>query len=319
MAITVSVIIPTYNRAHCVSEAIDSVLAQVPPADEVIVVDDGSTDNTTEVLAGYGDRITVLQQKNAGAAAARNTGIRHATGEWVAFLDSDDLWRPGRIAALRRDLPDADPDIVGHTGDLRFTGVACEQRLFHLRGWYFSEGKAVRVENTSAKEMTGFSPITTALRRNVVLEEGGFREDMRIFEDIALFYVLGLRGPWLFTGDVLAEARRLPGDASALSTIQRHHPVEAATARVSFTSALLARNLSPDQRMLIMKQTSGALLALAAAEAAENIGSHRQTAIASARQHPSFLKGWIKALPPLLLGPVGYRISLRRHKAFTRS
>ena len=319
MAITVSVIIPTYNRAHCVSEAVDSVLAQVPPADEVIVIDDGSTDNTAEVLAGYGDRITVLRQKNAGAAAARNTGIRHATGEWVAFLDSDDLWRPGRITALRRDLENAEPDIVGHTGNLRFTGSHQALDLFDLRGWQLPQGKAMRVENTSAKEMTGFSPITTALRRNVVLEEGGFREDMRIFEDIALFYVLGFRGPWLFTGDILAEARRLPGDASALSTIQRHHPIEAATARVSFTSSMLARNLSPDQRILVMKQTSGALLALAAAEATENTGSHRRTAIASARQHPSFLKGWLKVLPPLLLGRIGYQISLRRHKAFTRS
>lgn len=66
----ISVIIPTYNRAHCVGEALDSILAQDPPVDEVIVIDDGSTDGAADVLAGYGDRITVIRQKNAGSGAA---------------------------------------------------------------------------------------------------------------------------------------------------------------------------------------------------------------------------------------------------------
>lgn len=319
MSVTISVVVPTYNRAHCVREAIDSVLTQDPPADEVIVVDDGSTDNTQDILQTYGNSITVLRQKNEGAAAARNTGIRHATGEWVAFLDSDDLWRPGRVAVLHRDLEDAGDDIIGHTGDVRFTGTQQEQGLFDLRGWQFSQGGAVRVTNIILKEMTGIFSIATALRRTIVLEEGGYRENMRIYEDVALFYALALRGSWLFTGDILAESRRLPGDAEALSFIERNHPVEAATAKVAFTSSLLERDLSPAQRTLVMKQTSGALLALAAAEAAEHTGSHRHTAIASARKHPSALKGWLKVLPPLLLGRLGYKISLRRHKAFTRS
>lgn len=315
----VSVIIPTHNRAYCVTEAIDSVLVQDPPADEVIVVDDGSTDNTVEILAGYGDRITVLRQDNGGAAAARNTGIRHATGEWVTFLDSDDLWRFDRMAVLHRDLDNAGEDVVGHTGDLRFTGPNLDMGLFDLRGWQLPQGKAKRVTNIILKGMTGISPITTALRRDIVLEEGGYRENMRIYEDVALFYALALRGSWLFTGDVLAEARRLSDDVGALSAIERNHPVEAATGRVQFMSVLLGRDLSPDQKTLIMKQTAGALFILAAAEATENIGSHRRTAIASARQHPSALKGWLKALPPLFLGRIGYKISLRRRKGYSRS
>ncbi len=83
---TVAVIIPTFNRAHCVGEAIQSVLDQTVPADEIIVIDDGSTDNTAEVLAGFGDRITVIRQPNAGVSAARNAGIARATSEWIAFL-----------------------------------------------------------------------------------------------------------------------------------------------------------------------------------------------------------------------------------------
>jgi glycosyltransferase involved in cell wall biosynthesis len=93
----VSVIIPTYNYARFVGEAVDSVLAQTLPPLEVIVVDDGSTDGTAEVLARYGDRIRVLRQKNAGVAMARNAGIAAARGEYLAFLDSDDAWYPRKL------------------------------------------------------------------------------------------------------------------------------------------------------------------------------------------------------------------------------
>jgi len=94
---TVSVIIPTYNRADRVTRAIDSALAQTVPPMEVIVIDDGSTDNTQEVLAAYGDRIHVVYQANAGVSAARNTGLELATGELIALLDSDDIWLPHKL------------------------------------------------------------------------------------------------------------------------------------------------------------------------------------------------------------------------------
>jgi glycosyltransferase involved in cell wall biosynthesis len=94
----VSVIIPTYNRAHSVNKAIDSVLAQSFKDFEIVVVDDGSVDNTAAVLAKFGDRITVIRQQNSGVSAARNAGIRAACGKWIAFLDSDDIWFPGKLA-----------------------------------------------------------------------------------------------------------------------------------------------------------------------------------------------------------------------------
>ena len=94
----VSVIIPTYNRADLVSETIDSVLAQSYRDFEVIVVDDGSTDASGEVLARYGEQIRVVLQENAGEAVARNAGIRVASGEYVGFLDSDDIWLPPKLA-----------------------------------------------------------------------------------------------------------------------------------------------------------------------------------------------------------------------------
>ncbi len=93
----VSVVIATYNRAQQVREAIDSVLAQTVPVREIIVVDDGSKDDTREQLLAYGDRVRSFFQANGGASAARNLAMRNATGEWLAFLDDDDVWLPNKI------------------------------------------------------------------------------------------------------------------------------------------------------------------------------------------------------------------------------
>jgi len=104
---TVSAIIPVFNGANYVAEAIESVMAQTHPVDEIVVVDDGSTDDSTEVLARFGDRIRVVHQENRGESAARNRGIAAASGEVLAFLDHDDLWTPHKVevqvAALRAD------------------------------------------------------------------------------------------------------------------------------------------------------------------------------------------------------------------------
>src|SRR5438045_2731868 len=104
----VSVVIPSYNRAHLIGETLDSVLAQDVPGMEILVVDDGSTDATEAVVLGrYGDRVRYVRQANGGPACARNTGIREASAPLIAFLDSDDLWSPGKLRKqlemLRRD------------------------------------------------------------------------------------------------------------------------------------------------------------------------------------------------------------------------
>lgn len=96
-ATLVSAIIPAYNAAAFLAEAVGSVRAQTHRAIEIIVVNDGSTDNTREVVQGLGDGIVYVEQPNSGPAAARNTGIRRARGEFIAFLDADDLWQPTKV------------------------------------------------------------------------------------------------------------------------------------------------------------------------------------------------------------------------------
>ena len=93
----VSVIIPTYQRAHVVGRAINSALAQTYPDIEILIIDDGSTDNTAQVVQGYGSNVHYIYQGNQGRPAARNNGIRHATGEFIAILDSDDWWQPSKL------------------------------------------------------------------------------------------------------------------------------------------------------------------------------------------------------------------------------
>ena len=107
----VSVIVPVYNGAATISRVLASVFAQSYSDYEVVVLDDGSTDDTASVLAGYGDRIRVISQPNRGLSAARNAGVRASGGEYVAFIDDDDEWMPEKLARSAAVL-DQDPNCV---------------------------------------------------------------------------------------------------------------------------------------------------------------------------------------------------------------
>ncbi|WP_052329492.1 glycosyltransferase family 2 protein [Rhodopirellula sp. SWK7] len=95
--ISISVVIPAYNAEAYIEQAIDSVLGQTHLPFEVLVVDDGSTDGTVDAICGYGSDVTLLRQENGGAAKARNHAVRHTRGEWIAFLDADDVWEPYKL------------------------------------------------------------------------------------------------------------------------------------------------------------------------------------------------------------------------------
>lgn len=109
--LTVSVVIPTYNRAHLLGRALKSALRECRPGDEVLVVDDGSTDDTEAVATSFGSAVRYLRGEHRGAGAARNTGIQAAAGDLVAFLDSDDVWIAGKLS-WQRAVMDAFPDIL---------------------------------------------------------------------------------------------------------------------------------------------------------------------------------------------------------------
>lgn len=137
----VSAIIPNYNYAHYLPRAIDSVLGQTYPHVEIVVVDDGSTDNSETVLKSYGSRIRWVRQQNQGVAAARNHGVRETSGELLAFLDADDLWLPLKLERQVQRLVD-DPDLgLVHCGveEIDGTGAHMRVRLDGLEGWVATE------------------------------------------------------------------------------------------------------------------------------------------------------------------------------------
>lgn len=184
----VSVILPTHNRAWTLKAAVDSVLAQENCPFELIVVDDGSTDETPALLRSYGGRLTVLRQENRGVSAARNTGIAHAAGELIAFLDSDDHWLPGKLsrqAAFFAHRPDAR---ICQTQELWIrNGVRVNPGLRHRKpsGWIFEPSLRLCL----------VSPSAVMMRRSLFETVGRFDETLPACEDYDLWLRVSLRFP----------------------------------------------------------------------------------------------------------------------------
>jgi len=176
----VSVIIPTFNRAAFLREAIDSVLAQTEKDFEIIVVDDGSTDHTRELAADYGRRIRCFFQPNAGASAARNLGIRHAQGKFIAFLDSDDLWLPKKLSR-QIEWMRAHPEIMlCYTGEIWIRrGMRVNQKKIHAKvgGWIYP----------LCLPRCIISPSSVFMRRELFNVIGLFDEQLPICEDYDLW------------------------------------------------------------------------------------------------------------------------------------
>jgi glycosyltransferase involved in cell wall biosynthesis len=184
----VSVIIPTYNRAWCLREAVDSVLAQEFKDFELIVVDDGSSDETPSLLREYGDAIRVLRQPNRGVSAARNAGILAARGELIAFLDSDDIWLKGKLASQVEYFS-------RHPGTL----ICQTEELWVKDGRRVNPGKRHRKQAgmifESSLQLCLVSPSAVMLRRSLFDRVGLFDERLPACEDYDLWLRVSCRFP----------------------------------------------------------------------------------------------------------------------------
>jgi len=183
----ISVIIPTYNRREFLARAIDSVLNQSCRDFELIVVDDGSTDDTARCVAAYGEQVRCIYQANRGPAAARNIGIRASGCALIAFLDSDDRFAPEKLAVQQAAM-DAHPDyLISHTDEIWYRGgKLLNQKKKHFRphGLIFGECLKLCVVGMS----------TVMLRRELFDRIGYFDEELPCCED----YDLWLRASVLF-------------------------------------------------------------------------------------------------------------------------
>ena len=314
----VSVVIPTYNRSVPVCQAIESVLVQQHPADEIIVVDDGSTDNTQDALKAFGKKIIVIRQENAGVSSARNAGIRRATGDWITFLDSDDVWHPNRLTILHRDIEGTTAGV--HVANIVFKGPGYEKELFELRCLDYPNEAATLVTHPLNIALSYPQIDGIAIRRDWAIASEGFDPTMRIHEDSHLFCRLALHGPWLVTSEIAAEVRRIDGDSNALSDQSHLEQIYSASMKVKVFEDLCALpNLPTTQSAAIKRRLSAALLQLAEASArSEDKSSWHKMLIRSAQEHPS-LKGWVKVLPPLIWGVKGFGYFPKRRTEFYRS
>lgn len=214
----VSVIIPVRNGAALVGDAVASVLSQIDPGDQVLVIDDASTDGTNETLSAYSGRIEVLRGLGRGPSAARNLGLGVACGELVAFLDHDDLWPQDRLKHLKDALAGAPDTMAAAQGRVRIDSVDGEipRAYAAMNGAYLDW-----------QVMTMLCPI--ALVRDV----GGYAEDMLYGEDIDLGFRLleaGMRvrrveaTTWIH--------RRHAGNASNAAEVARRGQAEALRRRL---------------------------------------------------------------------------------------
>ena len=226
----IAVIIPTYNRADMVCEAVDSALGQTTPG-RVIVVDDGSTDDTLERLKAYGDAITVVAQENAERGAARNAGAARAPdADLLLFLDADDVIRPGHLETLIELAGRHAEASVVSTGSLL---VDRDLRPFEAYG-HTRPGPVTLESFLMGRE--SLPPGATALRRSVFDAVGGFseRRDLSGSED------------WLLMAHALTHAPGRRG-GSATAFIRRHEGNTMANARSMRESMLLAHRLFFDE------------------------------------------------------------------------
>jgi glycosyltransferase involved in cell wall biosynthesis len=210
----VSVIIPTYNRAGIISRTIDDVFRQTYQNFELIIVDDGSTDETLSLLSRYGDRIQVVTQTNAGPAAARNHGVRVARGEIIAFQDSDDLWQPSKLdrqvslLEMDRSIPCCLCNVLMRVVD----GKPITSFDHSLVRFELPEGFWLNLLDVLATRFILFNQ-AAAIRRQAFEKVGGFRTDLKYLEDYDLPLRLAMEGPWAFIREPLV----LYGEATPMS------------------------------------------------------------------------------------------------------
>lgn len=187
--VTIAVVVPLYNKRPHIADTIESILAQSVLPTEIIVVDDGSTDGSAEVVARYEEHnVRLISQKNAGVSAARNLGVESSTSEWIAFLDADDLWLPNHINVLRRVIHAySEVGLVSTQYEILQDGNRIRPR------YAYSQGVVCVVDDFYRRFVTGNSLInssTACARREALRSIGGFPVNVQIGEDIIVWIKL---------------------------------------------------------------------------------------------------------------------------------
>lgn len=209
---SVSIVMCAHNAANYIDETIDSVLAQTYTDFELIIVNDGSTDHTSKVVTSYADaRIKLIEQKNAGPAAARNTALQHASGKYLAILDSDDLWLPHYLEKMLN-LFKCDPKIDFAYPNAEYFGTPYwDGKRFMDRD---PSSLPVTLDKLISRECNVF--ISSIFKREIITKVGGFDPSLKGSEDLDLWFRICLAGyQFTFTPEVLVKYRKRPDSLSS--------------------------------------------------------------------------------------------------------
>lgn len=323
MTPSISVVIPTYNRAATIGAAIRSVLAQDSPPDEIIVIDDGSTDGTEEALAEFGDALQVLRKPNGGVSSARNAGVRVARSEWIAFLDSDDVWMNGKLALHRREIVQH-PDIVCHAMNTNITTSSGNHNLYSLRGRENEfQQRPFRERPLSDVLAWCFFTQSLVIRKDVCFKAGLFPEGMRINEDSYFMARVALEGAFLVSAEIGSEIRRNEDAQGGLSDLHRDAPLEShESLRGMYENLLGDSRLQIDERQIVSRKLNGELLLLSVLSRGCDPSRSRELALESARILPTPVGAFKAAMAYLGVWGVLHRWKnsvVGRRSAFRRS
>ncbi len=282
----VSVVIPVHNAERYLEATLKSVFAQSYPHTEIIAVDDGSEDRSVDILKRYSDRVVLLRQPNSGAAAARNRGVQAASGEWIAFLDADDLWSPRK---LQRQFDGRGNCLWSYTDAVFVGGVNDGRKDSELNEKYHGPV----LERLVCNNFVCLSSVL--IQKQAYLNAGGFSERIRYVEDWELWIRLASEYEIAYVDEPLVKYRihSASGSRSTRKTLPQHLKViDLAFAEGSPAGRL--RHLMP-----YAKARSYSICSQIAEEEGDYSFGFRCSMLAC-RQQPLKVVLWIRALKAFL-------------------
>ncbi|PKM12929.1 MAG: hypothetical protein CVV13_03640 [Gammaproteobacteria bacterium HGW-Gammaproteobacteria-3] len=250
----ISAVIPAYNSAGFIADAVRSILAQTSPVTEIIIVDDGSTDNTQQIAGALPGPIIYIKQQNQGPSAARNAGINAAKSEWIAFLDADDQWTPDKIDKQLKRLQKK-PELVLIAGDMAeidnhdqviTPSVLDKHHLLNK----FQALQDQAIPNALAELVTkNFIPTGTVLvKKSALIEAGLFNQALRFGEDLELWAKIAAKHPIACLPEILMLRRQHGNNATQLTAPLLTDLVKVMQSiKSTATTALAAQHIDADR------------------------------------------------------------------------
>jgi len=251
--LNISAIIPTYNNAAFIKDAVLSIQHQTVPVTEIIIVDDGSTDNTQQIIQQLDGNIHYIRQQNRGPSAARNTGIKAAKGEWIAFLDADDQWTTGKLEKQIQALQHS-PElklIAGDMSEIDIDNQVLEASVLNkhhfLDKFKALDGKPIPDAFIGLLRKNFIPTGTVLIKKDILLETGLFNDNIRYGEDLELWAKVASQHPITCLPDILMLRRQHSSNSTQSAEPMLTDLIKVMESVKSYTSKQHIQSYNPDQ------------------------------------------------------------------------